>query len=33
MCDLKCVYGILWPVCVLDSVWVVRGGSKGIGCV
>ena len=27
-----CVY-VLWPVCVLVSMWVVRGGSRGIGCV
>lgn len=32
VCARACVC-VLWPVCVLISVWVVRGGRKGIGCV
>lgn len=33
-CEGKSVCAhVLWPVCVLVSVWVVSGESKGIGCV
>lgn len=35
VCMCVCVNSVcvLWLVCVLVSVWVVRRGSKGIGCV